>query len=132
MSKNKSSIATTEADLIKRDFFNKRMNYPASRRSLFGISFYIYSNYCSIYIRDGAKYMIQNELTPCLVIANMEIDEKMQNQGIGSSIIFELMKFNPYEIFMMECVHNLYLREWLLKQGFSYKDELQESFIIYT
>jgi len=81
---------------------------------------YVKLDHASIYLR-----VFTFDRPDVVVVSNISVFE--QNQGYTSELV-RVLKQNNYNI-MFECVHNLVLAAWLVRQGFVCIDELNSNYL---
>lgn len=70
-----------------------------------------------IYVREGYHYINGMKRTT-FDIANVEVYHK--RQGIFTQFLKEVEEINPWDAVYVECVHNVLLEAFLLKQGYTW------------
>lgn len=77
-------------------------------------------NHVQLYLRKGVHLFRETPDDPgktvrCLDLANISVDDRYQNQGLGKQTIELLLRLNPYPFLLIECIHNTTLFNHLIK-----------------
>lgn len=81
-----------------------------------------------VYVRRG-MHIVGGKASVCFDIANVEVYK--QKQGTWTAFLWQAHEMNPWDCTFVECVLNPILASWLLKNGFSYSNEVKESFVLF-
>jgi len=66
---------------------------------------YIRNEDLTLYVRNSMR-RLERQLIPCLDIARIEVEDRMQNRGVFTKFMKTLIETHPDVNIFVECIHN--------------------------